>query len=292
MRVLITGCNGQLGQTLQAMGQGHELIAVDIDQLDITNEQAVLDFCIQNKPEVIINAAAYTAVDKAETDYDLAYAVNCTGVKNLALAAKNLGVRMLHVSTDYVFDGCGYQPYLPNDKPDPKGAYGKTKLAGEKALIEVLGDQAVIVRTAWVYSIYANNFVKTMIRLMQDRPELGIISDQIGTPTSTTDLGQCLWDMADNSEVSGIFHFTNSGVASWYDFAVAIRTEAEKIGLLNANAAKIKPITSDEYPTPAPRPFYSVLNKKSTELALGWQPKHWQQSLKTVLQDLAEQGAE
>ncbi len=289
MRVLITGSNGQLGQTLQATGLGHELIAVDVDQLDITNEQAVLDFCITNRPEVIINAAAYTAVDKAETDYELAYAVNCTGVKNLALAAKEVGARMLHVSTDYVFDGCGHQPYLPDDKPDPKGAYGKTKLAGENALIEVLGDQGVVVRTAWVYSIYANNFVKTMIRLMNDRPELGIISDQIGTPTSTTDLAQCLWDMADNSATSGIYHFTNSGVASWYDFAVAIRLEAEKLGLLSSAAAKIKPITSEEYPTPAPRPYYSVLNKKSTETALGWQPKHWQESLKVVLESLSKQ---
>ena len=286
MKVLITGSKGQLGQTLQLNQPQHTITAVDVDQLDITNQQAVIDFCAQLNPDVIINAAAYTAVDQAEKDYDLAYAVNCTGVKNLALGARKVGARVIHVSTDYVFAGDAHQPYLTSDLTDPQGAYGKTKLAGEEALFEVLGDQAVVVRTAWVYSIFATNFVKTMLRLMADRPELGIIADQIGSPTSTTDLAKCLWQMAEQSEISGLYHFTNSGVASWYDFAVAIRSQGEKLGLLNSDAAKIKAIASEDYPTPAPRPFYSVLNKKSTEQVLGWQAPHWQESLGKVLQDL------
>jgi len=286
MKVLITGSKGQLGQTLQQPPIYDEITAVDVDQLDITNKDAVLDFCRNLQPDVIINAAAYTAVDKAEDDYDLAYAVNCTGVENLALGAKEVGARLIHVSTDYVFAGDGHQPYLPTDETNPLGVYGKTKLAGEKALFDILGDDAVVVRTAWVYSIFANNFVKTMLRLMAESPRLGIISDQIGSPTSTTDLAQCLWQMAEQTDFSGIYHFTNSGVASWYDFAVAIRSKGEALGLLTSSAAEIHAITSDEYPTPAPRPFYSVLNKKSTERLLGWQAPHWQVSLDKVLQDL------
>jgi dTDP-4-dehydrorhamnose reductase len=242
MKVLITGSKGQLGQTLQLNQSHHDVIAVDVDQLDITNLDAVMKFCQQMKPEVILNAAAYTAVDQAESDDSTAYAVNCTGVANLALAAKSVGARLIHISTDYVFSGDAHCPYMPTDSTAPIGVYGKTKLAGEEVLFETLGDQAVVVRTAWVYSIYANNFVKTMLRLMAERSELGVIADQVGSPTSTTDLARCLWQMAESNDCSGIYHFTNSGVASWYDFAVAIRTQAEELGLLNPDAAKIMPI--------------------------------------------------
>ncbi len=287
MKVLITGANGQLGSELQITApKNHELVAIDVDELDITNSNYTNEFIKNGNFDLIINAAAYTAVDKAESDEELAFAVNATGIKNIAIAAKSIGARVFHVSTDYVFNGKNYTPYLPEQERNPIGVYGKTKMAGEIALEEILPTNHIILRTAWLYSIHGNNFVKTMLKFMAERDELKIIEDQIGSPTSAKTLAETLWEFTDQKDIYGSFHWTNNGVASWYDFAVAIKEEAIELGMLSADSANLNPIPTTEYPTPAERPFYSVLDKTKSLKILNIKGTHWRCELRKVLKEL------
>jgi dTDP-4-dehydrorhamnose reductase len=286
VKVLITGASGQLGWELQrTIPAGIDVKALNSSELDITNEQQVDETVAALSPLVIINAAAYTAVDKAEEEYKRAFAVNADGAANLAAAAKKTGARLVHLSTDFVFDGRKSSPYLPTDRTNPTSMYGESKLAGEQKIREINGlKNCAIMRTAWVYSSHGHNFVKTMLRLMAERHSLGIVADQIGTPTWAKGLAQAVWQLAVN-DLDGLFHWTDAGVASWYDFAVAIQEEALSLGLLK-NKCTIKPIGTAEYPLPAKRPPFSVLDKADTWSKLGSSGQHWRQSLRTMLKEL------
>ncbi|WP_422450380.1 MULTISPECIES: dTDP-4-dehydrorhamnose reductase [unclassified Endozoicomonas] len=288
MKVLITGSNGQLGYELtRTAPEGVELTCVDVEQLDITSEAAVTNFFAEHTPDVVINAAAYTAVDKAESDSELAYAVNAVGPELLAKACVDAGSFMVHVSTDFVFDGNQSTPYKPEDHPKPVSVYGNSKLKGEEQVTSILGNHAVIIRTAWVYSTHGNNFVKTMLRLMKEKDQLGIVADQIGTPTWAKTLAECCWNVV-GQKLEAIYHWTDAGAASWYDFAVAIQEEALELGLLK-KAIPIKPIAATTYPTPAKRPAFSVLDKQSAYDQLPMPIKHWRNCLKAMLNELQEQ---
>jgi dTDP-4-dehydrorhamnose reductase len=285
MKVLVTGKGGQLAWELEDnLPSQHQLISLGIDDLDITDSVAVNQVLALHQPDVVINAAAYTAVDKAETDHELAYAVNETGAKNLALACKTNNCRMLHVSTDFVFDGSKTTPYQTDDVAKPLGVYGASKLAGDLAVQDILPN-SVIVRSAWVYSTNANNFVKTMLRLMAEKPQLGVIYDQVGTPTWAAGLAQWLWAVVAKPQVSGMYHWTDGGVASWYDFAVAIQELAIEKGMLK-QAIPIRPIPGSAYPTAAKRPNFSVLDKTSAEAAADMLTIHWRAQLSKMLDKL------
>ncbi len=283
--ILVTGANGQLGQELQrAVPQGVALIALGRQELDIADASAVSRKVAEVRPDWIINAAAYTAVDKAESDEEMAMAINVTGAENLASAALEFGARLAHVSTDFVFDGCKSRPYQPDDAMNPAGVYGETKQKGEQAVREVMGDDALIVRTAWVYSAHGNNFVKTMLRLMSEREELGVIEDQVGTPTWAAELAKVLYLAIDKS-LAGTYHWTDTGVASWYDFAVAIHELGRSMGLLPRDVT-INPISTEAYPTPAARPAYSVLSKEAMRQATGYTGMHWRAALNNMMKEL------
>lgn len=286
MKVLITGKNGQLGWELchRAPQAGVEVFAFGSSELDITQSGDVAQVFSCVKPDVVINCAAYTAVDKAESDQENVYLVNETGAVNIANACKDIGARLLHVSTDFVFDGTKHCPYTITDTPNPLGVYGASKLAGELGIQNVL-PEAVIVRTAWVYSTHGNNFVKTMLRLMQEKPQLGIVSDQIGTPTYAAGLAQWLWAVVGQGDIKGMYHWTDAGVASWYDFAVAIQELALEKGLLK-QAIPILPIYAQQYPTPAKRPAFSVIDKTSAENDTGLHTVHWRKQLASMLEQL------
>ncbi|QFT53786.1 dTDP-4-dehydrorhamnose reductase [Microbulbifer sp. THAF38] len=288
MKILVTGKDGQLAQELQKrIPAGIELIALDRNDLDITSADQVIQAMTHYKPAAIINAAAYTAVDKAESEKAQAYAVNATGPENLAKACREMGIRLIHISTDFVFDGQSSTPYQPQDVVRPLGVYGESKAAGEAAVQSIL-PQAVILRTAWVYSAHGANFTNTMLRLMNERDELGVVADQIGTPTSTQTLAETIFMVVSNPEISGIYHCTDAGTASWYDFAVAIYEEAKDLGLLVDEVnVKIRPIGTADYPTPAARPAYSVLDKSSLVMDLNFELQHWRQVLRRVLQEKA-----
>ena len=286
MKVLVTGAGGQLGRALLARApEGVEIVAATSRQLDISNRAAVAAFLDRMRPELILNAAAYTAVDKAESDRERAAAVNDGGIASLVAAAEAVGARMAHVSTDFVFDGSASRAYRVDAPTAPLGVYGATKLAGEGHLRA----QDLCVRTAWVYAVEGKNFVRTMLRLMAERAELGVVSDQIGSPTSADDLADTLWRLALGGH-SGTFHFTGSGVASWYDFAVAIRDEGVAAGLLPENAASVKPIATADYPTPAKRPAFSVLDTSKTARTFGEAAPHWRHSLIKVLEQIKTHG--
>lgn len=284
MKVLIAGANGQLGRALQAQAPGDvEIRAAGRAELDIGDAAAVSRYVAEFAPQIIINAAAYTAVDKAESDEPGAVRGNVDGPRNLAAAACALnGARLIHVSTDFVFDGRGSSPYKPQDATAPLGVYGRTKLAGEQAVAKELGDRALIVRTAWVYAAQGSNFMRTMLRLMKERGAVRVVADQVGTPTAAGSLADVLWRFAARPDLSGIYHWTDAGTASWYDFAVAIAEEAFACGLLQKEA-QITPIATEEYPTPAKRPAYSVLDKRTTLTALNLTPVHWRQRLRSIL---------
>lgn len=301
MKVLITGKNGQLGSELQKTCPSNvELICFGSKELDISNVEQVNELLISNSPDIVINAAAYTAVDKAETDVDQAYAVNKQGVANLANVCKHINAKLIHISTDFVFDGTSTLPYTASDATNPLGVYGASKLAGEQAINEALGSQAIIVRTAWVYSVFGNNFVKTMLRLMSEKEQLGIVGDQVGTPTWAAGLANMLWALvaktSDNTineqhssaNNSLILNWTDAGVASWYDFAVAIQELAVEQGLLS-KAIPISAIPAASYPTPAKRPAFSVLNKAQAEELSGVKTVHWRAQLKAMLTELKAQ---
>lgn len=292
MRVLVTGKNGQLGWELTRLQpEGTELQAFDSSELDITDSSSVSSIINQFQPDVVINAAAYTAVDKAESDQDSAYAVNETGVANLAKACKVVSAKLIHVSTDFVFGSTKNTPYDPKDATDPLGVYGASKLAGEQQALTELGDEVSIVRTAWVYSAHGNNFVKTMLRLMKEKEQLGVVSDQVGTPTSAMNLASALWKLAARMQ-SGeatlpVYHWTDLGTASWYDFAVAIQDEALRLGLLEKEIP-VNPIFSSQYPTPAKRPSYSVLNTAALREDLDTAGLHWRKALISMLKELVQ----
>lgn len=286
MNVLIAGAGGQLGQALcKRVPSGFKIVAADRQSLDITDFQVVQSYLESNSIGGIINAAAYTAVDKAEEDVINARAVNTYGPSVLAKAAAEQEIHLVHVSTDFVFDGSQGKPYKPDDQTNPLGVYGKTKRDGEIAIQECAGLSASIVRTAWVYDAGGSNFVTTMLRLMSEKESLGVVADQIGSPTHAGGLATACWECL-AQRTNGIRHWTDAGVASWYDFAVAIQEEARSIGLLD-KSIPISPLTTEQYPTPAARPSYSVLANSGAH-ALDVSPKHWRAELRSVLTTLAD----
>ena len=283
MRVLVTGGGGQLGRALKAEApEGIEVHTLSRSELDITDSAAVARALEAVRPDWVVNAAAYTAVDRAESEPDRALAVNRDGARIVAEACRRHGCRMVHLSTDYVFDGRRGAPYRPEDAPCPLNTYGRSKLAGEEAVRSALGGRALILRTAWVYSVEGPSFLTTMLRLMREREELRVVEDQVGTPTSARSLARAVLRAAERN-VSGTHHWTDAGVASWYDFAVAIAEEAAARGLIR-RVPRIRPIPARDYPTPAPRPAYSVLDKTSARRALGLDPVHWRRALGQLLE--------
>lgn len=271
---LITGSNGQLGTELAKLLP--QAILTDVADLDITDETAVKAYVKAHNVDTIINCAAYTAVDKAEDDEDLAAKININGPRNLAKS----GAKVVHISTDYVFDGSAHKPYQPEDEAHPVSVYGKTKLAGEQEVLKY-AEQAIIIRTAWLYSPYGNNFVKTMRRLGEERENLNVVADQIGTPTYAADLATAIVRILPqmSAENKGVYHFTNEGVCSWYDFA-------RKIMELSELNCKVNPIPSSAYPTKAKRPFYSVLDKSKIKQTFNLEIQHWEEGLKQCLKQL------
>ncbi len=285
MIVLVAGAAGQLGRALQATATaGTTIIAPPEAEFDITDPDCVDAVTAAARPTLVINAAAYTAVDKAETDEHAARAVNTNAVGLLAAAARRAGAGFVQISTDFVFDGTAHTPYAPDALPNPLGAYGRTKLDGEQAARD-LHPAPLILRTAWVYAAKGNNFVHTMLRLMRERPELRVVADQIGTPTHAASLARAIW-MLTGANTTGTLHWTDAGVASWYDFAVAIGEEALALGLLPA-AIPIIPIRTTDYPTPARRPAFSVLDKTGTWAITG-PANHWRTELRICLTAIAD----
>jgi dTDP-4-dehydrorhamnose reductase len=286
-RILLTGITGQVGQELQqTLTDLGEVIGVSRQDLDLTQPAQISAKIAEIKPNVIVNAAAYTAVDKSETETELAMAINATAPKAIAQAAQDIGATLMHISTDYVFNGQHHTPYLETDQTDPLGLYGRSKLLGEIGVRENC-ECHIILRTAWVYGSRGHgNFVKTMLRLGKDRKELKVVADQIGSPTWSYDIAVAITQLLDKSgqdaNIQGTYHFTNSGVASWYDFAIAIFEEAKELGF-PLKIARVLPITTAEYPTPTQRPAYSVLSKVKITETLGVYPPHWRESLRKML---------
>jgi dTDP-4-dehydrorhamnose reductase len=283
LKVLITGAQGQVGRCLLASAPADVTVAgLARAQLDVGDGDAVRRAIEAHQPGVIINAAAYTGVDRAETEVDAARRVNGLGPRHLAQAAAACGARLVHISTDFVFDGRASVPYPPDAPTGPLGVYGRSKLEGEQAVLELLPAASVVVRTAWVYAAHGANFMRTMLRVMAEKGQVRVVADQIGTPTAADSLAGVLWTLAQRPEVRGLQHFTDAGVASWYDFAVAIAEEAAALGLLPAGV-QVQAIGTTDYPTPARRPAYSVLDKRALLAALAPEHRHWRVSLRRVL---------
>ena len=287
MNIVVIGKSGQLAFELsrELENSAHQVTFLGRDDIDITSSESIDATLASLSVDVLINASAYTAVDKAEEDTEACNAINTLAVKNLATFCKASGAFMVHVSTDYVFNGHKGSPYSTDDPIEPQGAYGKSKAAGEKALLEILPDASCLIRTAWVYSSHGNNCVKTMLRLMAEKPQLGVIDDQIGTPTWAKGLAEACISAAENKTV-GVYHWTDEGVASWYDFALAIQELGVEKGLLDTDIP-VLPIPSSQYPTPAKRPHYSVLDKQSAREAFAsCKPTHWRKQLASMLDEL------
>ncbi|MGH7498867.1 MAG: dTDP-4-dehydrorhamnose reductase [Gemmatimonadales bacterium] len=283
---IITGADGQLGLELQASApKGWRVVACGSDALDVTDEAVTRYVFQRERPSFVINAAAYTGVDAAESDSERAAAVNTRGAANVARVAREGGVRMVHVSTDFVFDGRQGRPYAPDDPTNPLGVYGRTKLEGEREVLRISEGSALVVRTAWVYSAHRKNFVLNMLRLMWEKESVGVVSDQVSSPTWARGLAEALWQGADDARMRGVHHWTDAGVASWYDFAVAIQEEALALGMLD-RAVPVRPIMTADYPTAAVRPPYSVLDKTATWAALGRPAPHWRENLRLMLQGM------
>lgn len=284
MNILVTGANGQLGnemRVLSAEHKQHNYFFTDVQELDICDEQAVRAFVSGHQVDLIVNCAAYTAVDKAEDNPELCDKLNHIAPGYLAAAAESCGAALIQVSTDYVFDGTAYVPYTEEVTPCPNSVYGVTKLAGEEAVMKQCS-RAMIIRTAWLYSTYGNNFVKTMIRLGKERESLGVVFDQIGTPTYANDLAQAIFAAIEQGIVPGVYHFSDEGVCSWYDFTLAIHRMA------GIQSCKVSPLHTDEYPAKAPRPHYSVLDKTKIKKTFGIEIPHWESSLARCVQLLSE----
>jgi dTDP-4-dehydrorhamnose reductase len=288
VKVLITGAGGQVGRILSSDAPpGVEVLACGHKDLDIGDAVAVSSYIRTHSPDVIINAAAYTAVDRAESEVELARKVNADGPRHLAAsasAARAPGIRLIHLSTDFVFDGAASVPYRPEAATNPLGVYGVTKLAGERAVLEELPGRSVVLRTAWVYAAEGANFVRTMLRVMKANGVVRVVADQVGTPTAARSLAETIWQLVAKPDVTGIHHWTDAGVASWYDFAVAIAEEGALLGLVPPDVT-VTPITTAEYPTPARRPSYSVLDKTSLT-SHGLAPLHWRKRLRSVLGEM------
>lgn len=287
MKILITGGAGQLGQSFQQLAASypqHQFVCCSREALDITQEDSVAAFLESSGAGVLVNCAAYTAVDKAETDHEQAFAINAAAPAAMARACRKLGVRMVHISTDYVFGGDQQEAYREDDPVQPVNVYGASKQKGEEWVLAE-DPSAVIIRTSWVYAPFGNNFVRTMIRLMQSRPEIGVVADQFGSPTYAPDLAEAVLAMVDSGRwQGGLYHYSNDGVISWYDFALAIRE-------LGGFSCSVKSLTTPEYPTPAKRPAYSVLDKTKIGAVYGVAIKPWHQSLeKCMAQLLAKAG--
>ncbi len=288
-RVLVTGAGGQLGKALVAQcPAGVEILGCDRASLDICSAEAIAERLDSFQPQLLINAAAYTAVDRAESERDSAFRINGEAPGLLAAACAERGARFVHVSTDFVFDGQSGSPYEPGSSTDPQSVYGASKLAGEEAVGAANAD-ALILRTSWVYSAGEGNFVSTMLRLHREREEIRVVADQIGTPTAAASLAAALWSFAARPELRGIYHFSDAGACSWYDFAVAIGEDAQASGLLE-RAARVLPIRTEDYPTPARRPAYSVLDKTSTWQDADIEPRHWRQCLRDTLKEKSGNG--
>lgn len=282
--IIVTGANGQLGNSVRQWAEKYPqyiFVYTDIDTLDICDATAVKSFVKEKGADYIINCAAYTAVDKAEDDETLCARINQEAVQNLGEAAQEVGAKVIHVSTDYVFDGTNHVPYVETDATCPASVYGRTKLAGEQALLKVCPESSVIIRTAWLYSEFGNNFVKTMLRLGSEREQLSVVFDQVGSPTYTGDLAAAILTVLEQAEkggfVPGVYHFSNEGVCSWYDFAV-------KIMELGGKTCQVAPIESKEYPAKANRPHYSVLNKAKIKATYQVVVPHWETSLRKCIE--------
>ena len=276
--ILVTGGKGQLGSELREIApnyQDYNFLFTDVKDLDITNHTAVAAFIENNNITVIINCAAYTAVDKAESEPELADAINHLAGANFAQIAKDNNIKLVHISTDYVFDGTNYKPYTETDTPNPQSVYGTTKLAGEQAMQTINPPNSIIIRTSWVYSKFGNNFVKTMLRLAETRDEISVVADQIGSPTNAADLAEAILTILPkiSNETVELFHYSNEGVCSWYDLAKAI-FEIKGISI------KVNPIESKQYPTPAERPLFSVLNKNKINNTYKLVKIYWKDSLR------------
>lgn len=284
MNILLTGCNGQLGNEIQLLekdyGQ-HRFFNTDVAELDITNQLAVADFVGRNEIDGIINCAAYTAVDKAEDNKELCTTLNTVAPAYLAAAVEKRGGWIVQVSTDYVFNGKAHKPYVETDTPSPDSVYGSTKLAGELG-VQKFCKRAMVIRTAWLYSTFGNNFVKTMIRLGKEREELGVVFDQIGTPTYAGDLAKAIMTAVEKGIKPGVYHFSNEGVTSWYDFTKAIHRIA------GITTCKVRPIHTSEYPTPANRPHFSVLDKTKIKETYDMEIPYWEESLHKCIERLKD----
>ena len=283
--VLVTGSSGQVGNEIKAISSdySYNFFFTDRNNIDITSKDSIKEFCKTNNINVIINCAAYTAVDKAQTDEINADLINRKAVKKLALVSQELNIKLIHISTDYVFDGKNFKPYCEEFQTNPQSIYGKTKLDGENEMRDINPKNSIIIRTSWIYSYYGNNFVKTMLRLGKEKEELGVIFDQIGTPTYAKDLAKIILDIVpqiDNQKVE-IYNYSNEGVLSWYDFA----KEIMKMAKLNC---KINPIETYQYPTPAKRPHFSLLNKNKIKSTFNIEIPYWKDGLDDCLRRLGE----
>ena len=284
MNILITGCNGQLGNEIQLLEKEnpqHQWFNTDVQELDITNVDAIRLYVQEHQIDGIVNCAAYTAVDKAEDNEELCTKLNAEAPAYLAKAIGDRGGWMIQISTDYVFDGTHHIPYVEDDDTCPNSVYGRTKLVGELN-VQRFCEQSMIIRTAWLYSTFGNNFVKTMIRLGKERPELGVIFDQIGTPTYARDLAVAIMTVINKGIASGVYHFSNEGVISWYDFTKAIHR------LAGITTCHVKPLHTAEYPTPANRPHYGVLDKTKIKKAYGIEIPYWEESLRDCIEKLKD----
>ena len=284
--MLIVGASGQLGRALaETAPPGAHLVTPARSELDLTRGDSIDGAICAARPGVVLNAAGYTAVERAESEPELAHAVNATGATALAAAAHRAGARVIHVSTDFVFDGACGRPYRPNDTTAPLSVYGASKLAGERGVAAATGGQGLIVRTAWLYGAHGTNFVGTILRRLGEGP-VRVVADQVGTPTWARSLAEALWSAVARPAVRGVHHWTDAGVASWYDFAVAIQEEALVLGLLE-RGEEIVPIRTEEYPSQARRPPYAVLDTRDTREAIDRSPAHWRVNLRRMLGEVA-----
>lgn len=292
-KIVVTGANGQVGEELHKLAKSYtsfEFIFTTREQLALDNPAEIREYISNSKPDYLINCAAYTAVDKAESEKELVYAINAEAPKEMALACESNNIQLIHISTDYVFDGKGNSPYKEDDVTDPVNLYGDSKLEGEKN-IRQHNPSAIIIRTAWVYSEFGKNFVKTMLRLMAEKDQVNVVSDQRGAPTYAADLAEAIMNIISKLETNdhrapgyeGIYHFSNEGNISWYDFAVAIKE-------LSGSNCVVNPIPTSQFPTPAKRPFYSVLDKTKIQNRFGIEIKDWKQSLATCIARIKQSG--
>ncbi len=285
LNILVTGSNGQVGSEIKELSSNYpyKFCFTDRKELDISNLQDIRKYIIENNIDTIINCAAYTAVDKAEIEQELADKINHLSVKNIVMLSNEFGIKLIHISTDYVFDGTNFKPYIENDTTNPQNVYGQTKLDGEKVILEYNLKNSIIIRTSWVYSFYGNNFVKTMLRLGKEKESLGVIFDQIGTLTYAKDLAKTILEILSkiNTQKVEIYNFSNEGVVSWYDFAKEIMKMAKL-------PCQINPIETYQYPTPAKRPHYSLLNKSKIKKDFGIVIPYWKDGLDDCLRRLGE----